>query len=128
VTAMLGANNRRPACSRHLRHRCHYGGGCVRPAEETLTHSRCEADRHTWRAASIRTMLASLIFFVSELPAERARRIEEAKALRERYGGVTERRSQSAHEAIIVARRTVAIMGARRGALGHFVLPQQSGL
>jgi hypothetical protein len=83
---------------------------------------------HTWRAASMRTMLASLIFFVSELPAERARRIEEAKALRERYGGVTERRSQSAHEAIIVARRTVAIMGARRGALGHFVLPQQSGL
>jgi hypothetical protein len=34
VTAMLGANKRRRACSRYLRHRCHGGGGCVRPDEE----------------------------------------------------------------------------------------------
>src|SRR6516162_8264580 len=34
VTAMLGANKRRRACYRHLRHRCHGGGGCVRPDEE----------------------------------------------------------------------------------------------
>src|SRR6516162_1944099 len=33
VTAMLGANKRRRACYRHLRQRCHGGGGCVRPDE-----------------------------------------------------------------------------------------------
>src|SRR6516165_8512725 len=33
VTAMLGANKRRRACCRHLRQRCHGGGGCVRPDE-----------------------------------------------------------------------------------------------
>src|SRR6266487_4090973 len=30
---MLGANKRRRACCRHLRHRCHGGGGRVRPDE-----------------------------------------------------------------------------------------------
>src|SRR5262249_6869006 len=30
---MLGANKRRRACYRHLRQRCHGGGGCVRPDE-----------------------------------------------------------------------------------------------
>jgi hypothetical protein len=39
VTAMLGANKRRRACYRHLRQRCHGGGGCVRPNErETHVH------------------------------------------------------------------------------------------
>jgi hypothetical protein len=30
---MLGANKRRRACSRHLRHRCRGGDGCVQPDE-----------------------------------------------------------------------------------------------
>jgi hypothetical protein len=34
VTAMLGANKRRRARYRHLRHRCHGGGDCVRLDEE----------------------------------------------------------------------------------------------
>jgi len=33
VTAMLGASKRRRACYRHLRHRGHGGGDCVRPDE-----------------------------------------------------------------------------------------------
>jgi hypothetical protein len=31
---MLGANKRKRAFYRHLRHRCHGGGGCVQPDEE----------------------------------------------------------------------------------------------
>lgn len=34
MTGMLGANKRRRAFYRHLRHRCHGGGGCVQPDEE----------------------------------------------------------------------------------------------
>jgi hypothetical protein len=34
LTELLGANKRRRGCYWHLRHRCHGGGGCVRPDEE----------------------------------------------------------------------------------------------
>jgi hypothetical protein len=34
VTGMLGANRRRRACYRHLRHGCHGGRGGGRPDEE----------------------------------------------------------------------------------------------
>jgi hypothetical protein len=37
VTAMRGANKRRRACYRHMRHRPHGGAGSVRPDEEAPT-------------------------------------------------------------------------------------------